>query len=212
MSSGRLLRLSGAALLVGGLLNILTTVISTFLFTGPAPTSTVWTSVQLLVFIGSLLALIGLPGVYLVQARQTGWLGLIGFILSFLAGIILGAGGEIVSGFVLPWLATNAPKLAAEQGPPALIVVFIVINLGGAVGAVLLGLATMRAGVLPRGAGVLLIVGGVVTVITAAPFPVAISTLLSNIGGVIIFLGIAWIGYTLWARKDEAPQQMAVSL
>ena len=90
--------------------------------------------------------------------------------------------------------------------------VFIVINLGGAVGAVLLGLATMRAGVLPRGAGVLLIVGGVVTVITAAPFPVAISTLLSNIGGVIIFLGIAWIGYTHWARKDEAPQQMAVSL
>jgi len=132
--------------------------------------------VQLLVLLGSLLVLIGLPGVYLVQARQTGWLGLIGFILTFLAGLILGVGGEIVSGFVLPWLAT------------------------------------IRAGVLPRWAGVLLIIGGVVTVITAAPFPVVISTLLSNIGTVIFFLGAAWIGYALWARKGEALQQTAPSL
>jgi len=159
-----------------GLINILATAISTLLFPAPAPTNVLWTAVQLLVLLGSLLVLIGLPGVYLVQARQTGWLGLIGFILTFLAGLILGVGGEIVSGFVLPWLAT------------------------------------IRAGVLPRWAGVLLIIGGVVTVITAAPFPVVISTLLSNIGTVIFFLGAAWIGYALWARKGEALQQTAPSL
>ena len=211
MSSGRLLQLSGIALLVGGLLNVLPTLISAFLFAGPAPTNAVWTSVQLLVFTGSLLAVIGLPGVYLVQARQTGWLGLIGFILILLTGLILGAGGEIVSGFVLPWLATTAPKLAAEQGPPALIAVFIVTNLGGAIGAILLGLATMRAGVLPRGAGVLLISGGGVTIITVAPFPPAISTLLGDIATILFFLGVAWIGYALWARKGEALQQVAAS-
>lgn len=151
MSFGRLLRLGGVALLVGGLLNIL------------------------------------------------------------LTGLILGVGGEIVSGFVLPWLATSAPKLAAEQGPPALIALFIITNLGGAVGAILLGLVTMRAGVLPRWAGVLLIIGGGVTVITAAPFPLAISTLLNNIATVIFFLGVVWIGYALWARKGEALQLTAAS-
>ena len=212
MSPGRLYRLSGVALLVGSLINIVATAISTLLFPAPAPTNVLWAAMQLLVVLGSLLVLIGLPGVYLVQARQTGWLGLIGYILTFFTGLIGGIGGGIVSGFVLPWLATNAPKLAAQQGPPALIVVFIVAILVTGVGVVLLGLATMRAGILPRWAGVLLIIGGVVTFITAAPLPIVVSTLLSNISTVIFFLGVAWIGYALYAMKGEPLQQIALSL
>ena len=111
-----------------------------------------WVPVQLFFFIGLLLVLIGLPGLYLGQAGQVGWLGLIGFILTFLAGLILGVGGTI-SGFVLPWLATNAPKLATGQGASALSVLCIVTNLVDNVGIVLLGLATMRAGVLPGWVG-----------------------------------------------------------
>jgi hypothetical protein len=202
MSSERLFRFSGVALLVGGVLVALFTLIGTLLFPGNnAPTHALWVPVQMLIFVGSLLVLIGLPGMYVRQAMQAGWLGLIGFILTFLAALIIGVGSGIVLGIILPWLAMNAPKLAAGQGPPALNVLVIVTSLLFAVGAVLLGLATMRAGVLSRWAGLLLIMGGLVSAIGAAPFPPVLSNSVSNIGTVVFFLGIVWIGFTLRAAQ-----------
>lgn len=76
MSSARLFRLSGLALLIGDLLVILFTVIGTLLFPGNAPTNALWVPVQLL--------------------------GLIGFTLTFLAALILGVGGGIIFSFILP--------------------------------------------------------------------------------------------------------------
>jgi hypothetical protein len=84
---------------VGGLLAALFTLIGTLLFPGNnAPTNALWMPVQLLIFVGSLLVLMGLPAMYVRQARQAGWLGLIGFILTFLAGLIISVGGWIATG------------------------------------------------------------------------------------------------------------------
>ena len=210
MSSERLFRFSGVALLVGGLLAALFTLIGMLLFPGNnSPTNALWMPVQLLIFVGALLVLLGLPAIYVRQARQVGWLGLIGFILTFLAALIIGVGGWIATGIIYPWLAVDAPKLAAGQGPPALNAVIIISTLLFAVGTIMLGLATMRAGVFSRWAGLLLLTSGVVVAVSAAPFPPVMSTLVSNIGMVVFFLSLAWIGYSLWAAKGaEISQQI----
>jgi hypothetical protein len=101
----------------------------------------------------------------------------------------------------------EAPKLAAGQGPPALNVVIIVTSLLFAVGAVLLGLATMRAGVLPRLAGLFILVSGVVVAISAAPLPSVTSTIINNSGTVLFFIGLIWIGYALLAAKGTTVTQ-----
>lgn len=101
----------------------------------------------------------------------------------------------------------KAPKLAAGQGPPTLSVLYIIASLAFAVGAILLGLATMRAGMLPRLAGVLLIVGGVVSALGAAPLPSVMSSILGSIGSAVFFLGVVWIGYGLGSAKGQLLHQ-----
>src|SRR5258708_26423470 len=89
MSSGILYRSSGVALLVGVLLAIIGNVLSSVLFPGNDPhqyVSALWLPVMLLSFVGSLLLLIGLPAISARQATRAGWLGLIGFVLTFIGG------------------------------------------------------------------------------------------------------------------------------
>src|SRR5258708_4952025 len=90
MSSGTLYRSSGVALLVGALLAIIGNVLSSVLFPGNDPhqyVSALWLPVMLLSFVGSLLLLIGLPAISARQATRAGWLGLIGFVLTFIGGV-----------------------------------------------------------------------------------------------------------------------------
>src|SRR5260370_24932289 len=90
MSSGTMYRSSGVALLVGALLAIIGNVLSSVLFPGNDPhqyVSALWLPVMLLSFVGSLLLLIGLPAISARQATRAGWLGLIGFVLTFIGGV-----------------------------------------------------------------------------------------------------------------------------
>lgn len=199
MSSGTLYRASGVALLVGALLAIIGNVLSTVLFPGMNDpnqyVSALWLPVMLLSFVGSLLLLIGLPAICARQAPRAGWLGLVGFVLTFI-GVFLFTSFSIVTLIVLPWLAQVAPKLAAGNGPPAIFVYFLVAGLLFAVGGVLLGIAIMRAGVLPRWAGLLIIIGAVLNLVDF-PLNGIISSIVMIVAFVLFGLGVAWIGYAL---------------
>jgi hypothetical protein len=102
--------------------------------------------------------LLGLVGLYVVQAKKVGWMGLAGFLLAFVGNVLLAASGNY--GYIAPVLAARAPDLLAAinaYGPEYwLNAVMVVTYLAG---FVLLGIATVRAGFLPRWGGVLLIVG-----------------------------------------------------
>jgi hypothetical protein len=66
----------------------------------------------------------------------------------------------------------------------------------GAVGWVLFGVATLRAGVYPRWAAILLIVGGVIAFL---PVPLV---------GIIFSVTVAYLGFLLFTgqvRSDEQP-------
>jgi hypothetical protein len=63
---------------------------------------------------------------------------------------------------------------------------------------VLLGIATIRARVFSRWAGLLLIVGAV---LSPAGFVIGI---VSAVADMLVFLGLGWMGYTLLTAKGEA--------
>jgi len=191
-------RASGLSLLLGALLGIIGNVLNSALFPGNNPHQYVnglWLATALLGFIGSLLLVLGLPGLYARQAEKAGWLGLVGSALTIVAGIMF-TGFSVILFLVLPWLAANAPKLAAGDGPPTIFVYILVASLLFAVGGILLGIATMQAGIFSRWAGLLVIIGAVLNLV-AIPLPGIISGIIGTVAFVVFALGVAWIGYAL---------------
>jgi hypothetical protein len=148
---------------------------------------------------------------YLRQVRQTGILGLVGYLL-FSAGYLVMMGIEFTGAYVLPSLAHTAPAyvndvLAAGTGgtvtsdiglmQPA----FILSSVGYLVGGVLFGIALFRARVLTRWASGLLVLGTLATLaIPVLPHsferPLAVPTGVALIG----------LGISLWRdqRKTAA--------
>ena len=132
---------------------------------------------------GMLGALLGL------RARQTpryGWLGTVGFALAFLGSALLCA------------ITVIAMITKDALGEAVLGSIFISGVLGWLVGFPLLGIATLRARVVPRWVGVLLI----------AYFPL-FAYLLSSYGWGGIALGLLWLalGYALLSASGAAAQE-----
>jgi|SRR5713226_2453534 len=203
MSSATLYRASGLALLLGALLGIIGTILGSALFPGNDPhqyTTPLWLVVTLVGFIGPLLLLLGLPGIPALQASRAGWLGFIGFILTFIGGFLL-TSFSVVTLLVFPWLAQVAPKLAAGSGPPAIFVFFLVAGILFALGGILLGIAVMPAGILPGFAGLLLLIGAVLTLVTI-PLNGIISTIVSDVAFVLFAVGLGWMGYVLMSARS----------
>src|SRR5262249_48063222 len=115
-----------------------------------------------------LLFLIGITGLYARQVRQVGWLGLAGFVMLIVSWWLQTAFvfGET---FIMPPLASVAPTFvdsyltiarggASELNLGALPALFTVVGITYMLGGLLFGIATFRAGILPRWAAGLLAV------------------------------------------------------
>ena len=125
--------------------------------------------------VGTLLGLVGLDT---RQANSYGELGGMGFVLAFAGGSVM-----LVS-LVLVFLGLAIGSFGQFFGLLMLVM-----------GLVLLGVATLRAGTLPRWCGVALIVAA------------AALLALVGYGGNIVF-GLVWLGlgYVLWAGRGEVAQ------
>jgi hypothetical protein len=155
-------------------------------------TTSAWTVMSAMYLIGVLLLLVALVGLYARQSQESGVLGVAGF-LAALIGTGLLAGMMWTFAFVVPSVAVEAPTfLNAEQVAGPLDAGFMLSGLAVAIGWALFGVATLRAGVFPRVAAVVLIVGAIVTFLPFAP-----STL-------IIDLAVAWMGYLALAGRSES--------
>jgi hypothetical protein len=224
MPTRMLYRLSGIALLLGTLLTGLFSTIS-FIFFGANPlsylfaangltmlshrlvemvTGPLWLPVNLVILVGSMLIVAGLPGMYAYMARQVGWLGLIGFVLIMAAVLLVWVVNLALDSFVLPVIALQVSHMLSAGHPPAgLEGFYLVASLLFSLGAFSLGFAILRAGALPHHAkvtGVALIVAAVCNAVHLIPLPDGMWLLIpigSNAGAFSFLLGLAVFGYTL---------------
>jgi hypothetical protein len=214
MSSRTLYRLSGGTLIVSSLLILIGSLVGAILFPGHSSTrdqvlSASWTLVTLITLIGSLLFVIGLPGMYLRQAARAGALGLVGFILLFFAILLGGAAFTSVQIVILPFLAQKAPQLLGGSSLPlSAFLLLLISGLMQMIAAILLGIATMRAHVFPRWAGILLLISGIAFLLTIPPLPSSFSDIIEVVSFITLAGAFIWCGFTLMARERETAESV----
>lgn len=152
-----------------------------------------------IMYAGDILLVFALTGIYAVQARQSGWMGLAGYVLSIFGWMVLSVGAFLVL----------AEVSGLENAHDTFMFMYFDLGLylpglyAALLGLVLLGLATAYAGVLPRYAGLLLALAAIVDL----PAELMMSmTFMYYISISISMTGLIWIGIFL-LRSGAAPQR-----
>ena len=219
LTTRSLIRMAGASALLAGICYVFVGV-----FHPPNIASSVassrWAIVHVVACAMSFFGVLGMAGLYARQAEKAGRLGLAGFVMMSLWFVLI-MGFSFVEAFILPRLATAEPKfvqgwMGMLVGPaskfdlgvmPTLWTLTAPLYMGG---GLFFGIATFRAGILPRWAGVLLAIGTV-----AAP----VAALLPNASqpkmAIPVGVALAWLGYALWsehsAQHSEPDSQQMVN-
>jgi hypothetical protein len=160
----------------------------------------------------SFFAVLGLAGLYARQVKESGWLGLAGFVLLSL-WFVLVMGFTFVEAFILPRVATAVPAFAEGWmgmlvGPAGTFDLGVMPTLWTLtapiyiLGGLLFGIGTFRAGILPRWAGALLAVGTLLAPV-AAFLPNASQPKIA----IPVGLALTWLGYALMTeRRERVPE------
>ena len=175
-------------------------------------TTTRWAIVHVLASAMSFFGLLGMAGLYARQAEKSGWLGLAGFVL-FSLWLALILGFSFVETFILPRLATATPTFvegflgmftgsASEINFGVLPTLWTLSGPLYILGGLLFGIATFRAGILSRWAGVLLAIGTALAPVAALLPPELEAKIAVPVG-----LALAWLGYALWSERREHASQ-----
>jgi hypothetical protein len=217
ITAAQLIRWSGLAAMGTGIIYLIVQMIHPADVFSSVSTAQ-WAFVHYLSLAMDLLALLGVTGLYARQADKAGWLGLAGYLLFGLFWAFSVA-FHFTEAVITPALVSVAPKfvegaVGMVNGVPseislgALPVVYNLIGLAGyLLGGLLFGIATFRAGVLPRWAGGLLAFGAAVTLAGALiPHP------LNRIMAVPMGLALAWLGYALLAERREPVSQPSTDM
>jgi hypothetical protein len=202
-----LTRAAGLSAVAGGLLFIAVQVNHPVL-TATFATTTEYAVRESMKILMAVFSLIGITGIYLRQVRQTGVLGLIGYVVLGVGYLALFS-TQIVGVFVLPTLAASEPTFVndvfavATSGTPVGDIgpLQIVIKGGIAyiIGGIIFGVALFRAGILARWAAALLSVGAVATFLTPL-----LPELIQRLFAVPVSVALIGLGYSLW--RDQRTQ------
>jgi MFS family permease len=206
ITSSTLIRWAGLSAMVAGILFIAMQAIHPHDVLS-AVTTDRWAIVHMLGVVMSLFGLYGVTGLYARQVEEAGWLGLVGYLL-FSLFFAFSVAFQFAEAFFSPVLATHSPEfveglLGMVTGAPspidlgALPVVYGLTGfLGYVLGGLLFGIATLRAGILPRRAGGLLAIAAA-SVLASSLFPHP----LDRIFAVPMGLALTWLGYALWSEQ-----------
>jgi hypothetical protein len=204
-----LTRAAGLAAVAGGLLFIAVQIKHPHL-DATFTTTTEYAVRETMKILMAVLSLIGITGIYLRQVKQTGVLGLLGYLL-FGAGYLAIMSVQIVGVFVLPSFAASQPGYVndvlavATGGTPTgdIGALGAMIRIGGftfLTGGVVFGIALFRANILPRWAALLLVAGTLVTF--AIPL---LPQLNQRLFAIPTSVAVLSLGYFLW-RDQRSPK------
>ena len=169
-------------------------------------TTGTWAILTPLKTVMCLLFLLGITGIYARQAKAAGWLGLAGYLLLSLSWALQTA-FIFVEAFILPVLVSAAPKFvdgalgmvsgrASEVNLGALPGIYALVGVSYMLGGLLFGIATFRAGILPRWAAGLLAVAAVLT-----PAAALLPHEIQRLAAIPVGLALALLGYALWSER-----------
>src|SRR5215210_2219402 len=161
-----------------------------------------------------LLFLLGITGLYARQVEKSGWLGLAGFLMLFVCWAMQTA-FVFAEAFIMPPLAATAPAfvdgyLGISYGHTggvdfgALPTLYALVGITYMLGGLLFGVATFRAGVLPR-----LPAGLLALAATLTPLAALLPHAQQRFAAVPVALAIAWLGYALWSERRASAAQAA---
>jgi hypothetical protein len=166
-----------------------------------------WVLIHVLLMVALMLAFWGLVGLHIYQRERAGRLGLVAFALA-LCGTVLLAGSLFTEAFVLPLIMVGDRALLDPTGPLFGTNLFTLpVLIAGAsfyLGYLLVGLATLRAGKLPRHAGLVLSIGAPLVILLRLLAPGAG---IASIGVVAFSLGYIVLGYVLLTGPGQVARQ-----
>jgi hypothetical protein len=181
--SSNLVRWGGSAALLAAAMYVGTGILSLFAPQGPVFTSFSDYLIEVMFVIALLGTLAAIAGLHALQSERYGRLGAAGSLAAFV-------------GHALMLVAATATALAGREALDALLPLGVLVAL---VGLVLLGAATLRARMLPRWCGVLLI--------AVLPLSAVFDIVTDGAGGTV--LGIVWalVGYALLSNSSVLVQR-----
>ncbi len=152
-----------------------------------------------LVLAAHVVLVFGLVALYAAQAERSGPLGVLGMVL----GVV---GTTLVSGVVLVEIAgASGAEVEDVLGAGLPGALALLGGLAFLIGLILFGAATMRAGMFPRWAGLLLIVGDVV--FGLGSFAGSAATIFEIVGAFITCVALVWLGLSLLSGGASAAGQ-----
>jgi hypothetical protein len=177
-------------------------------------TTTRWEVVHVLACAMCFFGVLGMVGLYARQAAKVRWLGLAGFLMLEL-WLVLIMGFSFVEAFVLPHVAGATPGLVQAwmgmfSGPAGtfdlgvLPTVWMLTAPIYVLGGACFGVATFRAGILPRWAGALLALSTLL-----APAAVLVPNAAQPKMAIPLGIALAWLGYALWTEQHTQPLPLA---
>lgn len=205
ITTSKLIRWAGLSAMVAGILYMLVGMFHPLNILSSV-TTTRWAIVHDIASAMCFFGLFGMTGLYARQAEKSGWLGLAGYLLLSLWLVVI-MGFTFAEAFIMPLLATGTPAFVqgwvgmftGSASQVTLGSLPTLWNLSGPVyilGGLLFGIATFRAGILPRWAGVLLAAGCVLGPV-AILFPPEVQLKMA----VPVGLALAWLGYALFSER-----------
>ena len=216
MSGSNLIRWAGLSAMVAGVLYE-----SQIIIRPPEDLSSVvtssWAIANYLLLGYFIFGMLGISGIYARQAEEAGLLGFVGFLM-FYVNLALSTGFTFLQAFLFPLLATEAPQLLegflgifrVSVGESGIGVLELVLPLGVLlyiVGGLLFGISILRAGILPRWAAIVFIIG-TVSALSVTLLPEGIG----RFAAVPYGLGLAWLGYALWSERREKASEPLVAM
>jgi len=177
-------------------------------------TTPAWAIITSLKFVMSILFVVGITGLYARQAEKVGLFGLLAFLV-LATSWTLQTSFVFTEAFVLPALAASAPQFAdalvgisyghtggVDLG--ALPALYSVVGITYMLGGLLFGIATFRAGILPRVPAALLAVAATLT-----PLAALLPHAQQRYAAIPVALALAWLGYSLWSERRASVSEVA---